>query len=29
METYFNHADALRFIDECEENGVRIPGWTF
>jgi hypothetical protein len=29
MEAYLDHADALRFISECEENGVLILGMDF
>ena len=29
VETYFGHADALRFVRECEENAVRTLGMDF
>jgi kynurenine formamidase len=29
IETYYNHAEALEFVDECERDGVRILGMDF
>lgn len=29
MVAYLRHADALRFIEDCEQRGIRILGMEF